>query len=123
MAQRCLEPSSNSKAPFVIGDDDHDDSRGTVRVSSARSGRLHAHRNARAVFSPGLGVDYIDSMNVMTGGYSAEYGNRFGGILDVVTKSGFTVKNRGSLTLGTDPPSDTMWGSSWEATPVGPVIT
>lgn len=40
-------------------------------------------------------------MNVMTGGYSAEYGNRFGGILDVVTKSGFTTKNRGSITLGT----------------------
>jgi outer membrane receptor protein involved in Fe transport len=56
--------------------------------------------NAHAVFSPGLGVDYIESMNVMTGGYSAEYGNRFGGILDVVTKSGFTTKNRGSITFG-----------------------
>jgi outer membrane receptor protein involved in Fe transport len=56
--------------------------------------------NAHSVFSPGLGVDYIESMNVMTGGYSAEYGNRFGGILDVVTKSGFTTKNRGSITLG-----------------------
>jgi outer membrane receptor protein involved in Fe transport len=56
--------------------------------------------NAHAVFSPGLGVDYIESMNVMTGGFSAEYGNRFGGVLDVVTKSGFTVKNRGSVALG-----------------------
>jgi outer membrane receptor protein involved in Fe transport len=56
--------------------------------------------NAHSVFSPGLGVDYIESMNVMTGGYSAEYGNRFGGILDVVTKSGFTIKNRGAVTLG-----------------------
>jgi outer membrane receptor protein involved in Fe transport len=56
--------------------------------------------NAHSVFSPGLGVDYIESMNVMTGGYSAEYGNRFGGILDVVTKSGFTTQNRGSITLG-----------------------
>ena len=56
--------------------------------------------NAHTVFSPGLGVDYIESMNVMTGGFSAEYGNRFGGILDVVTKSGFTTKNRGSVTLG-----------------------
>ena len=37
----------------------------------------------------------------LTGGYAAEYGNRFGGILDVVTKSGFTMKNRGSVTLGT----------------------
>ena len=57
--------------------------------------------NAHSVFSPGLGVDYIESMNVMTGGYSAEYGNRFGGILDVVTKSGFTLRNRGSVALGT----------------------
>ena len=57
--------------------------------------------NAHSVFSPGLGVDYIESMNVMTGGYSAEYGNRFGGILDVVTKSGFTLGNRGAVNLGT----------------------
>ena len=57
--------------------------------------------NAHSVFSPGLGVDYIESMNVMTGGYSAEYGNRFGGILDVVTKSGFTLGNRGAVSLGT----------------------
>jgi len=56
--------------------------------------------NAHSVFSPGLGVDYIQSMNVMTGGFSAEYGNRFGGILDVVTKSGFTIGNRGSVSLG-----------------------
>src|SRR5262245_6959934 len=56
--------------------------------------------NAHSVFSPGLGVDYIESMNVMTGGYSAEYGNRFGGILDVVTKSGFTLGNRASVSLG-----------------------
>ena len=56
--------------------------------------------NAHAVFSPGLGVDYIESLNVMTGGFPAEYGNRFGGILDVVTKSGFTYRNRGSITLG-----------------------
>jgi outer membrane receptor for ferrienterochelin and colicins len=56
--------------------------------------------NAHSVFSPGLGVDYIQSMNVMTGGYAAEYGNRFGGILDVVTKSGFTLGNRGSVSVG-----------------------
>ena len=56
--------------------------------------------NAHSVFSAGLGVDYIESMNVMTGGFSAEYGNRFGGVLDVVTKSGFTMDNNGSVTLG-----------------------
>jgi outer membrane receptor protein involved in Fe transport len=56
--------------------------------------------NPHAVFSPGLGADYIQSVNVMTGGFSAEYGNRFGGVLDVVTKSGFTMNNNGSITLG-----------------------
>jgi outer membrane receptor protein involved in Fe transport len=34
----------------------------------------------------------------MTGGFSAEYGSRFGGVIDVVTKSGFTMKRRGSVT-------------------------
>ncbi|HWP84534.1 MAG TPA: carboxypeptidase regulatory-like domain-containing protein, partial [Terriglobia bacterium] len=56
--------------------------------------------NTHSVFSAGLGVDYIESMNVMTGGFAAEYGNRFGGVLDVVTKSGFTMDNGGSVTLG-----------------------
>jgi outer membrane receptor protein involved in Fe transport len=56
--------------------------------------------NPHSVFSSGLGADYIQSVNVMTGGFSAEYGNRFGGILDVVTKSGFTMNYNGSLTLG-----------------------
>ena len=56
--------------------------------------------NAHSVFSPGIGADFIESMNVMTGGFSAEYGNRFGGVLDIVTKSGFTMNNNGSITLG-----------------------
>ncbi|MBI4459274.1 MAG: TonB-dependent receptor [Acidobacteria bacterium] len=56
--------------------------------------------NAHSVFSSGLGIDYIQSVNIMTGGFSAEYGNRFGGVLDVVTKSGFTMDNSGSATLG-----------------------
>jgi outer membrane receptor protein involved in Fe transport len=56
--------------------------------------------NPHMVFSPGLGADYIQSINVMTSGFSAEYGNRFGGVLDVVTKSGFTMDNNGSITFG-----------------------
>ncbi len=56
--------------------------------------------NPHSVFSSGLGADYIESINVMTGGFSAEYGNRFGGVLDVVTKSGFRMNNNGSITLG-----------------------
>lgn len=56
--------------------------------------------NPHTVFSPGLGADYIASMSVMTGGFPAEYGNRFGGVLDIVTKSGLTMPNRGSVTFG-----------------------
>ena len=89
-------------APGMIrGHDDFVHIRGHEVALNPSINGVQFWENAHAVFSPGLGVDYIDSMNVMTGGYSAEYGNRFGGILDVVTKSGFTVKNRGSLTLGT----------------------
>ena len=108
---------------MIRGHDDFVHIRGHEVALNPSINGVQFWENAHAVFSPGLGVDYIESMNVMTGGYSAEYGNRFGGILDVVTKSGFTAKNRGSVTLGTDRPSDTMSGSSSEATPVGPAIT
>ncbi|OFW03456.1 MAG: hypothetical protein A3I61_16820 [Acidobacteria bacterium RIFCSPLOWO2_02_FULL_68_18] len=56
--------------------------------------------NPHALFSGGLSADVIETANVMTGGFSAEYGNRFGGVVDVVTKSGFTRREAGSVTLG-----------------------
>jgi outer membrane receptor protein involved in Fe transport len=56
--------------------------------------------NPHTVFSSSLSPDVIQSVNVMTGGFSAEYGNRFGGVVDVVTKSGFLMNNEGTLTLG-----------------------
>jgi outer membrane receptor protein involved in Fe transport len=88
-------------APGMIrGHDDFVHIRGHEVALNPSINGVQFWENAHAVFSPGLGVDYIESMNVMTGGYSAEYGNRFGGILDVVTKSGFSTGNRGSVTLG-----------------------
>jgi len=88
-------------APGMIrGHDDFVHIRGHEVALNPSINGVQFWENAHTVFSPGLGVDYIESMNVMTGGYSAEYGNRFGGILDVVTKSGFTMRNRGSITLG-----------------------
>jgi outer membrane receptor protein involved in Fe transport len=88
-------------APGMIrGHDDFVHIRGHEVALNPSINGVQFWENAHAVFSPGLGVDYIESMNVMSGGYSAEYGNRFGGILDVVTKSGFTTKNRGSVTFG-----------------------
>ena len=89
-------------APGMIrGHDDFVHIRGHEVALNPSIDGVQFWENAHAVFSPGLGVDYIESMNVMTGGYAAEYGNRFGGILDVVTKSGFTAKNRGAVTFGT----------------------
>ena len=55
--------------------------------------------NPHPVFSAGFSPEVIDTANVMTGGFSAEYGNRFGGVVDIVTKSGLTMQNDGSVSL------------------------
>ncbi len=55
--------------------------------------------NAHAAFSAGLSADVIQTANVMTGGFPAEYGNRFGGVVDIVTKSGLGMDNRGTITV------------------------
>ncbi|MBI4485932.1 MAG: TonB-dependent receptor [Acidobacteria bacterium] len=103
LAQRTNLPDAIvAAAPGMIrGHDDFVHIRGHEVALNPSINGVQFWENAHAVFSPGLGVDYIESINVMTGGFSAEYGNRFGGILDVVTKSGFTMRNRGSVTLGT----------------------
>jgi outer membrane receptor protein involved in Fe transport len=89
-------------APGMIrGHDDFVHIRGHEVALNPSIDGVQFWENAHAVFSSGLGVDYIESINVMTGGFSAEYGNRFGGILDIVTKSGFAVRDRGSLAVGT----------------------
>ena len=55
--------------------------------------------NPHAVFSAGFSPDVIETANVMTGGFPAEYGNRFGGVVDIVTKSGLRMDHRASVTL------------------------
>src|ERR1041384_7217906 len=59
--------------------------------------------NPHQLFTPGLAPDVIQSVNVITGGFPAEFGNRFGGILDVVTRSGFDAKQHGDVQLGAGP--------------------
>jgi outer membrane receptor protein involved in Fe transport len=99
--QTNLSDAIVTAAPGMIrGHDDFVHIRGHEVALNPSINGVQFWENAHAVFSPGLGVGYIESMNMMTGGYSAEYGNRFGGILDVVTKSGFTTKGRGSVTFG-----------------------
>ena len=56
--------------------------------------------NPHQLFTPGLAPDVIQSVNVVTGGFPAEFGNRFGGILDVVTRSGFDAGQHGDVQLG-----------------------
>jgi len=59
--------------------------------------------NPHALFSAGLDPGIIESVNVVTGPFSAEYGNRFGGVLDIVTKSGLGRSPGGTVvaTAGT----------------------
>jgi hypothetical protein len=56
--------------------------------------------NPHQLFTPGLSPEIIQSVNVITGGFPAEFGNRFGGILDIVTRSGFDANNHGSVSVG-----------------------
>jgi hypothetical protein len=55
--------------------------------------------NTHPVFSAGVDPAIVETANVMTGGFPAEYGNRFGGVVDVVTKSGRRMTERGSVTV------------------------
>ena len=56
--------------------------------------------NPHQLFTPGLSPEIVQSVNIITGGFPAEFGNRFGGILDIVTRSGFDANNHGSVTGG-----------------------
>ena len=88
-------------APGMIrGHDDFVHVRGQEIALNTFINGVSFWENPHSVFSAGLSPDVIQSVNVMTGGFSAEYGNRFGGVLDIVTKSGFSMNNEGALTLG-----------------------
>jgi hypothetical protein len=56
--------------------------------------------NAHQHFTPGISPEIFQSVNVITGGFPAEFGNRFGGVLDITTRSGRDVHGHGSLSLG-----------------------
>lgn len=56
--------------------------------------------NPHQYFAPGLDPDVIQSFSVITGGFPAEYGNRFGGIVDAVTRSGFDSNSHGQISFG-----------------------
>jgi hypothetical protein len=56
--------------------------------------------NTYKQFSPALNPRVFESINEVNGGFSAEFGNRFGGILDMTTKSGLSQDGHGSAALG-----------------------
>lgn len=41
--------------------------------------------NRSPAFAPELGADDVHSMNILTGGYPAEYGRKLGGVIEVIT--------------------------------------
>ncbi|GBC82889.1 hypothetical protein HRbin10_02025 [bacterium HR10] len=53
--------------------------------------------NPHALFSAGLDPGIIEAVNVVTGPFSAEYGNRFGGVLDIATRSGLGRPSGGAV--------------------------
>lgn len=87
-------------APGMIrGHDDFVHVRGQELALNTIINGVSFWENPQAVFSGGVSPEVIDIANVMTGGFPAEYGNRFGGVLDIVTKSGFDMDHHGSVTL------------------------
>ena len=89
-----------TRAPGMIrGHDDFVHIRGHEIALNPLINGVSFWENPHALLSAGLSPDVIDTANIMTGGFPAEYGNRFGGVVDVITKSGLTMRNDGSVTL------------------------
>jgi outer membrane receptor protein involved in Fe transport len=87
-------------APGMIrGHDDFVHIRGHEVALNPMINGVSFWENPHTLFSSGLSPMIIETVNVMTGGFPAEYGNRFGGVLDIVTKSGLRMQNDGSIAV------------------------
>src|SRR5467141_1712873 len=53
--------------------------------------------NAQPQFSPGVSPQIFETVDLMTGGFTSEYGNRFGGVLDITTRSGADLAGHGDV--------------------------
>jgi hypothetical protein len=53
--------------------------------------------NTQPQFSPGVSPQIFETVDLITGGFAPEYGNRFGGVLDISTRSGAAMQNHGDV--------------------------
>ena len=53
--------------------------------------------NTQPQFSPGVSPQIFETVDLMTGGFTPEYGNRFGGVLDTTTRSGAMLGGHGDV--------------------------
>jgi outer membrane receptor protein involved in Fe transport len=104
-ARSSLPEAIVTSAPGMIrGHDDFVHVRGEEIALNPIIDGVAFWENPHAMFSAGVSPDVIETANVMTGAFPAEYGNRFGGVVDVATRSGLRMHDRGSATfsLGDD---------------------
>jgi outer membrane receptor protein involved in Fe transport len=98
--QQSLPDAIVAAAPGMIrGHDDFVHIRGHEIALNPMINGVSFWENPHALFSAGLSPAVVDTVNVMTGAFPAEYGNRFGGVLDVVTKSGRAMRNDGGFAV------------------------
>src|SRR6266852_1152121 len=53
--------------------------------------------NTQPQFSAGVSPQIFETVDLMTGGFAPEYGNRFGGVLDITTRSGAELAGHGGV--------------------------
>ncbi len=53
--------------------------------------------NTQPQFSPGVSPQIFETVDLMTGGFASEYGNRFGGVLDITTRNGADLGGHGNI--------------------------
>ena len=53
--------------------------------------------NTQPQFAPGASPQIFETVDLLTGGFTPEYGNRFGGVLDITTRSGRSMNGRGDV--------------------------
>jgi TonB-dependent receptor-like protein/carboxypeptidase family protein len=53
--------------------------------------------NTQPQFSAGVSPQIFETVDLMTGGFAPEYGNRFGGALDIATRSGAELAGHGDV--------------------------